>query len=130
MFCYGQAQMVSLQNKFWLFADLRCHSSGQRPWDSFLQFVPKSPPVVVMENVQISLFSCPLVLQPEVLVDQEWRSKLHIFYPDTNTRTKLVNARTHLHYPSQKRWLPGVRGLRKPPRRARCGAPTCSHPRG
>ena len=34
------------------------------------------------------------------------------------------------HYPSQKRWLPSVRGVQKPPRRARRGAPTCSHPHG
>ena len=50
--------------------------------------------------------------------------ELHIFHPDTNTRTRLVNSRTHLHYPSQK---PDVRGIRKPPRRARRGAQTCSH---
>ena len=29
----------------------------------------------------------------------------HIFHPDTNARTRLVNSRTYLHYPSQKRWL-------------------------
>ena len=53
--------------------------------------------------------------------------ELHIFNPDTNTRTRLVNSRTRLHYPSQKRWLPGLRGKQEPPRRARFGAPTCSH---
>ena len=37
--------------------------------------------------------------------------ELHIFHPDTNARSKIVSSRTHLHYPSQKRWLPGVRGL-------------------
>ena len=56
--------------------------------------------------------------------------QLHIFHPDANTRKRLVKSRTHLHNPSQKRWLPGVRGIRKPPRRARRGAPTCSHPHG
>ena len=39
----------------------------------------------------------------------------------------LVNSHTHLHYPSQKQWLPGIRGKQEPPRRARLGAPTCSH---
>ena len=53
--------------------------------------------------------------------------RVALFHPDTNTRTKLVNSRTHLHYPSQKRWLPGIRGKQEPPRRARLGAPTCSH---
>ena len=33
--------------------------------------------------------------------------ELHIFHPDTITRSKIVSSRTHLHYPSQKRWLPG-----------------------
>ena len=42
--------------------------------------------------------------------DWEWMPQLHIFYPDTNTRSMLVKSRTHLHYPSQKRWLPGIRG--------------------
>ena len=44
-----------------------------------------------------------------------------------------LNARhslTHLHYPSQKQWLPGMCGKQEPPRRAPPGAPTCSHPRG
>ena len=57
-------------------------------------------------------------------------SLLHIFHPDTNARSKLVNPRTHLHYPSQQRWLPRDRGMRQPPRRASRGAPTCSHPHG
>ena len=30
----------------------------------------------------------------------------------------------------QKQWLPGIRGKKEPPRRARSGAPTCSHPHG
>ena len=38
-----------------------------------------------------------------------------------------LHARSHLHYPSQKQWLPGMRGKQEPPRRARAGAPTCSH---
>ena len=50
-----------------------------------------------------------------------------LFHPDTNTRSKLVNSRNHLHYPSQKQWLPGIHGKQEPPRRARLGAPTCSH---
>ena len=56
--------------------------------------------------------------------------ELHIFHPDTSTRSKIVNSRTDLHYPSQKQWLPSVRGIRKPPRRARHGAPTWSHRHG
>ena len=53
--------------------------------------------------------------------------ELHIFHPDTNARSKIDSSRIHLHYPSQKRWLPGVRGIRKPPRKARRGAPASSH---
>ena len=55
---------------------------------------------------------------------------LHIVHPDTITHSKIVSSRTRLHYPSQKRWLPSDRGIRKPPRRARRGAPACSHPHG
>ena len=32
--------------------------------------------------------------------------------------------------PSQRQWLPGMRGKQEPPRRARSRAPTCSHPLG
>ena len=39
-----------------------------------------------------------------------FRTELHIFHPDTNARSKFDGSRTHLHYPSQKRWLPGDRG--------------------
>ena len=53
-----------------------------------------------------------------------------LFRPDTIARSMLANSRTHLHYPSQKQWLPGMRGKQEPPRRARSGAPTCSHPHG
>ena len=52
------------------------------------------------------------------------------FPSDSITHSEVVSSRTHLHYPSQKRWLPGVRGIGKPPRRARRGAPACSHPHG
>ena len=38
--------------------------------------------------------------------------RVAIFHPDTNTRSKLVNSRTHLHYPSQKQWLPVFVGYR------------------
>ena len=59
-----------------------------------------------------------------------FRLGVALFCPDTNARSMLVNARTHLHYPSQKQWLPGMRGKQEPPHRARFGAPTCSHPHG
>ena len=54
-------------------------------------------------------------------------ARVALFRPDTNARSMLVNSRTHLHYPSQKQWLPGMRGKQEPPHRARSGAPTCSH---
>ena len=47
--------------------------------------------------------------------------------PDTNARSRHVNARSHLNFPCQKQWLPGMRGKQEPPRRARSSAPTCSH---
>ena len=53
--------------------------------------------------------------------------RVALFRPDTNARSMLVNAHTHLHYASQKQCLPGMRGKQEPPRRARSGAPTCSH---
>ena len=34
-----------------------------------------------------------------------------LFPPDTNVRSILIRAHTHLHYPSQKQWLPGIRCL-------------------
>ena len=37
-------------------------------------------------------------------------SAVALFHPDTNARSMLVSSRTHLHYPSQKQWLPGIRG--------------------
>ena len=53
--------------------------------------------------------------------------KVALFSPDTNARSILIRAHTHLNYPSQKQWLPGIREKQEPPRRARSGAPTCSH---
>ena len=51
--------------------------------------------------------------------------KVALFRPDTNARSMLVKSRTHIHYPSQKQWLPGISGKQEPARRARLGAPTC-----
>ena len=53
--------------------------------------------------------------------------RVALFSPDINAHSMLVNARTHLHYPSQKQWLPSMRGKQEPPHRARSAAPTCSH---
>ena len=53
--------------------------------------------------------------------------RVALFRPDINAHSMPVNAHTHLHYPSQKQWFPGMRGKQEPPRRARSGAPTCSH---
>ena len=47
--------------------------------------------------------------------------------PDTNAHSMLINAHTHLHYPSQNQWL-RVRGIQEPPHRAPSGAPTCMNP--
>ena len=43
-------------------------------------------------------------------------SGVALFRPDSKARSKLVSSRTHLHYPSQKQWLPGIRGKQEPPR--------------
>ena len=53
--------------------------------------------------------------------------RVALFRPDINAHSMLVNAHTHLHYPSQKQWLPGMGVKQEPPRRAHSGAPTCSH---
>ena len=36
--------------------------------------------------------------------------RVALFRPDTNALSMLVNSGTHLHYLSQKQWLPGIRG--------------------
>ena len=61
------------------------------------------------------------------LVDQCFCT-VALFRLDTNARSILVTAHSHLNYPCQKQWLPGIRGTQEPQRRARSGAPTCSHP--
>ena len=40
--------------------------------------------------------------------------------------TPMLTECSSLNYPCQKQWLPGIRGKQEP-RRARSGAPTCSH---
>ena len=50
-----------------------------------------------------------------------------VHFRQDNARSMLVKSRTHRHDPSEKQWLPSIRGKQEPPRRARLGAPTCSH---
>ena len=67
--------MVLLPKNFLLLVALRCNSRGDITTILifFLEPCTKSPAVVVVKKYLLSLFLSLLVLQPEVLVDQDWR---------------------------------------------------------
>ena len=94
MFCHCQAQMVLLPHHFLLLVVLRCNKqsgTSQRSWDFFLSLNQKPCSTCGVKNSQLSLFTGPLVLQPEVVVDRKWRSNkscqrtfpTHLFDPFT-----------------------------------------------
>ena len=77
MFCHGQAQngIVARQLLGACSFSLQQLVTSQQSWDSsFLACTKKILQQLVRKTSQLSFFSGLLVLQPEVLVDQEWRS--------------------------------------------------------
>ena len=76
----------------------------------------KNPPcgVAAVELVEVSKLRthrCPMNCTISFSIGKVKMSyQVALFRPDSNARSKLVSSRTHLHYPSQKQWLPGIRG--------------------